>query len=108
MNIIKMSYEKVYEQYYKRLPKIIAVIVTVFVAIVGVADVLIATEMLSWNYVGLLSFIVGKRAYTSAVFAIIIWAVLAIALYFIIHIISKIAISHKIMVIQRLTEIKEK
>ncbi|NMP37458.1 MAG: hypothetical protein GX051_04960 [Clostridiales bacterium] len=108
MNIIKMSYEKVYEKYYKRLPKIVAVIVTVFIAFIGVADVLAATEFLGSSYDGILSFIVGNEVYTSGIFAFIIWAILAVALYFIIYIVSKIAISQKIMVVQRLTEIKEK
>ena len=106
--IIKMDFEEVYERYYTRLPKITALIVSILVGLVGLIDILASTAFFGDPYAGILKFLVGSEAFTSGFFALVVWAIFAAALYFMVLIISKISISQKIMVVQRLTEIKNK
>ena len=108
MSIIKMTNEEVYNNYYVKLPRIIATIWGVVFGLAATLDVLLSTGLLKYSYSGILSFLVGEQAYVSAIFAVIFWAIIVFLLTRGIHIILKIVFSQKMMVVERLTQIKDK
>lgn len=102
-----MTYEDIYNKYYVRMPKIVAIIWGALLAVIGLVEVGIATEGFSYCYEGILEFLVGDQAYTSAIFALIIWWGIAFLIAYTIQFVLKIFISQKIMVVDRLTKIME-
>ena len=102
-----MSYEDIYNEYYVRMPKIVSIIWGALLALVGLVEVGIATEGFTYFYRGLLEFLVGDEAYTSAIFALIVWWLVAFLIAYAIQFVLKISISQKIMVVDRLTKIME-
>lgn len=108
MNFIKESYETIYEKCYKKLPWIIAGITGALFFLVGFIEVCVGTEGFGYNYEGLLQGIVGSMEYISAILASFVWLIVAVVGFCVALIISKIVVSQKIMVVQRLTEIGKK
>lgn len=108
MKISKMSYEQVYSNYFIKLPKIISTILGVLSVIVGLLDVLVSTSFLGREYEGMLASLVGTEAYTSANLAVIVWAIIAFICFYVVHLVLKISISQKIVVVDRLTQIRDK
>lgn len=108
MKISEMSYEQVYNNYFIKLPKIISMILGILSIVIGLLDVLVSTSFLSSEYDGMLASLVGTEAYTSAILAIVVWAIVAVLCFYVVHLILKISISQKIMVVDRLTQIRDK
>ena len=102
-----MTYEDIYNKYYVKMPKIVAIIWGALLAVIGLVDVGIATKGFTWYYKGILEFLVGDQAYTSAIFALIVWLGVAFLLAYAIQFVLKISISQKIVVVDRLTKIME-
>ena len=100
-----MNYEGIYNKYYIRLPKIISIFWGALFAIIGLIEVLIGSDMLEERYDGIFTFLVGNEAYTSGIFALVVWAIIAFLIAYAIQFILKIAYSQKIMVVDRLTRI---
>ena len=102
-----MTYEDIYNKYYVRMPKIVAIIWGALLAVLGLVEVGIATEGFADCYKGILEFLVGDQAYTSAIFALIVWWDIAFLIAYAIQFVLKISISQKIVVVDRLTKIME-
>jgi len=102
-----MSYEDIYNNYYVQSPKIASIITGALLAIFGLTEVGIATDGFSTNYHGILEFLVGHGAYISAIAALIVWWLAAFLIACAIRFALKIAISQKIVVVNRLTKIIE-
>ena len=102
-----MNYEDIYNKYYVRMPKILSIICGALLAFLGLVEVGIATEGFARRYEGILEFLVGDQAYTSAIFALIVWWGIVFLIAYAIQFVLKISISQKIMVVDRLTKIME-
>lgn len=102
-----MTYEDIYNKYYVRMPKIVAIIWGALLAVLGLVEVGIATEGFADRYEGILEFLVGDQAYTSAIFALIVWWGISFLIAYSIQFVLKISISQKIVVVDRLTKIME-
>lgn len=108
MKISEMSYEQVYNNYFIKLPKIISMILGILSIVIGLLDVLVSTSFLGSAYDGMLVSLVGSKDYTSAILAIVVWAIVAVLCFYVVHLILKISISQKIMVVDRLKQINDK
>ena len=102
-----MSYEEVYKKYYIRLPKIISISLGSLLAIIGLMDILASTNLLSESYDGIFSFFIGSTPYISGVISFIIWAFLSFSFAYLTKFILAIIVSQKIVVINRLTQIRD-
>ncbi|MDL2274159.1 hypothetical protein LJC34_06430 [Oscillospiraceae bacterium OttesenSCG-928-G22] len=58
--------------------------------LIGFIDVAATTKFFTNTYKGILSFIVGQKAYTSAIIAGVVWLILAIAAFFLVKYIKRI------------------
>lgn len=107
MKLSQMTYEEAYNKYYLKLPKIISTILGVLAILLGVIDILANTKMFASSYDGFLSSIAGTQAYASAILALIIWAIVVFILFYVVNFLMRISISQKIMVVERLTQIRD-
>ena len=102
-----MTYEDIYNKYYVRMPKIVGIIWGVLLALLGLFEVGIVTEWFDERYRGILEFVVGLEYPTSAYSALFVWWVVAFLIAYAIQFITKISISQKIVVVDKLTKIME-
>lgn len=102
------SYEDIYNKYFVKMPEINSTCWLVVWILLGLLDVGIATEGFTDNYCGILEFLVGHKAYTSAVLAAAVWLVVAFIGFFVIRDTLRISVSHKIVMIDRLAQIRDK
>lgn len=102
------NYEALYSNNYMKLPKYYAIISIILPALFACWDILAGTDMLDDCYDGILEFLVGNEAYSSAVMAVVLWAGIIFGLYKAFHFIASVSISQKIVVVNRLTEIRDK
>ena len=102
-----MSYENIYKKYYLNFPKMIAIFVAILLSLSGLLEVIIATNGFDGRYKGILEFIVGHDVRISEIYALAIWCALSCLIAYVIHFFVKVAISQKIVVVDRLTQIAE-
>lgn len=116
MRIKNMTPAEVYKKFYGRLSDIISITLGTILIFVGLADVIVATEAFKDAYgelelggasSGILVNIVGSEDITSAILAGLIWIVLALGAFIGLRAILKIIFSQKMMVVERLTEIRD-
>ena len=118
MSIKNMTPAEVYKKFYGRLSNIISITLGTILIFVGLADVIVATKAFDKAYgeaflglgsasSGILVNIVGSEDITSAILAGLIWIVLALGAFLGLRAILKIIFSQKMMVVERLTEIRD-
>ena len=102
------NYEDLYSHHYVKLPKYIAGISMVVPFILAFLEVFIGTDGFEESYEGFLTFLVGDHNYSSAIFAGILWLGVIYGLYKALCFILSVSLSQKIVVVTRLTEIRDK
>lgn len=70
-----LNYQKIYKKYYRKMPKIIFITLVAVLGLIAIIDLLASSKFFIYPYSGLLSFIVGSEAFSSFIFALLLWTI---------------------------------
>lgn len=103
----EIKYDKLYKECYKMLPHIISLIWACIFVSIAIADILDGTSLFSETYQGILQVLVGNIAHTSAIFALLLWIIIAAFGALLLFYVTAIIISQKMRVVEELEKLNK-
>ena len=105
MKLFKMSYEEAYYKVFMKLPKILSIFWGALLALIAIIDLAVISASFGWRYYGGIFYLIGIRNHFLAV---VVWLIIICLTIFLVRFFTTIMLSWKVMVVERLTQIRDK